>query len=388
MEKVQVFLDAFGSAIEKNTEYSHFVYTALVLSDENALRLAKIAQDIAPMLNNQSEDNPDDWARRIDLLARLKTVPFATISLVINKSDISAESLTQQDIFYKYFQRIFVAKIAQNFSAFDIHAAPYLPQELRRDLQKYIDLNGIQRDLFNPDRYFRLLDSPTAAASPLLQIANFISDCIGRIYCVSHQANDFNQAFEILSDSLLVEFFPFSQQTFLPDYAAQSPQNDAAIARIAVEEFVQFVADNNNRPRLTECLEIAKYLLLIYKSSPYKLVSTKELIAVVKRKINKYSQDQLRQHIAQLRDFGLLIVSPQGRYGYKIPNSVSDMVGFYNRYYGNIKPMLSRVQHSNEKLQLKTAGQVDILNLMAHFKNLQQLIAVLQKAAIGSAAPQ
>jgi DNA-binding transcriptional ArsR family regulator len=386
MEKVQVFLDGFAEPQANNANYSHFAYTAIIATAAHSEELATLVKQLSsyelndsPLLPSNFNQSPDDWARRIDYLARLKAVPFAIVSLVVSQADIHSLALKNSDVFQKYFHRIFVEKIARNFSSFELHLAADLSADFRRELQYYIDTHGRQRDLFNPDRYFHL--APAQPLQPLQAVASFLADTVGRIYCISHQADEFHQAFEQISDRLMVEFFPFHREQFMPNgQQIQSGSKDEAISRVALQDFVDYIEENGHKARHIECLEIAKYLLLIFKTSPHKLVSTKELISVVKKKTRQYSQEQLRQHIAQLRDKGLLIVSPQGRYGYKIPTSVVDVVGFYNRYYGNIRPMLQRVQRSNQKIQLQTAGQVDVLNIMEHFKTLRQLIDVLEKA--------
>lgn len=87
-----------------------------------------------------------------------------------------------------------------------------------------------------------------------------------------------------------------------------------------------------------------------------------------------YDQDKLRQNIACMRDKGIIIVSPQGKCGYKIPNSINDMIMFYNRYQSSIIPMLRRIQTSNELILLKIVNEINILKNAPEFTLTQALI--------------
>lgn len=43
---------------------------------------------------------------------------------------------------------------------------------------------------------------------------------------------------------------------------------------------------------------------------------------------NKFTKDKLRIIIQDLRDEGILIASPQGEKGYKLPNTMEDVISF------------------------------------------------------------
>ena len=71
----------------------------------------------------------------------------------------------------------------------------------------YINTKVIQRDLFAPDRSYILPDD--RKAEPLVQLADYLSGCLGRIYCTSPSHEQSVQLFNLLHDRIFIDFFPF-----------------------------------------------------------------------------------------------------------------------------------------------------------------------------------
>jgi Protein of unknown function (DUF3800) len=388
-EKIYIILDEFGNPhlnLEKLGTFSHFVYTAIVFKESEKENITK-ARDIiskkyfqnSPMKSKNIGNDDKGNQKRIDILNELKKYDFIVFSLIINKSELQSKGLEYSRVFYKFFQRIFIEKFAQNYTSFHIYADNVGDPEFRKGLKHYLEQNAIKRDLFSPDRFYTMAEDKFE--EPLIQLADILCGCLGKIYCISHQHPNYEILFEIIRDRLFVEFYPSSYKNFLGVAPSEkNEEKDKKIGKIAIDGILEFV--DNNSCKYMECIEIAKYLLLIFKSNPNKLVSTKELINIVKKRYGKYSQDILRQHIAFMRDNGLIIVSPQGKYGYKIPNSVSDMVGFFNRYLSSIKPMLRRIEKSNDLISLKTINDVNVIQQTSNFAILDKLIEAMQKDKI------
>ena len=391
MEKIYVYIDEFGNPhlnLEKAGTFSHYVYTAIVFkeSDKQSIIQARdyISKKYFKGTTIKSRNITNDEigiSTRKNILNDLKKHNFIIVSLIINKTELSGNGLKYKKVFYKFFQRIFVEKFANNFTSFEICADKVGYPEFQRELKEYINTNGVQRDLFNPDRYYKMAED--TVEEPLIQLADFLCGCIGKIYCISHQQQNAEQLFDILADRIYLDFFPLSYKTYLADTNNLDNKSNLEISKIAIDGILDFVEKHNNNAKYLEHIEILKYLLLIFRSNPNKLVSTKELISVVKKRVKSYSQDNLRQHIAHMRDQNLLITSPQGKYGYKIPNTLIDMVEFYNRYFSSIKPMLRRIQKSNDLISLKTVNGVNILTQIPEFNVLQELIGVVQKNKVG-----
>lgn len=387
-QNILIILDEFGNPhlnLEKKGTFSHFVYTAIAFKEsekENIINARSIISKKyfqGSAIKSSSISNDEKGVqKRINILKDLKKYEYVIFCLVINKSEIKGTGLSHNRVFYKFFQRIFIEKFAQNFTSFHICADKVGGSDFQRELKGYINRTAINRDLFSPERYYYLAEDKLE--EPLIQLADFLCGCLGKIYCISHQQPNFEDLFELISDRLFIDFFPATKKEYLGVATATTIRKDRLVSEISVEGILNFIETDSSKYR--ECLEIAKYLLLIFRSAPNKLVSTKELISIVKRRYGKYTQDNLRQHIAYMRDSGLIIVSPQGKYGYKIPNCSSDLVDFYNRYLSSIRPMLRRIHKSNNLISLKTLNEVNIIQQARNFEVLSNLIDVIQKSNI------
>lgn len=90
--------------------------------------------------------------------------------------------------------------------------------------------------------------------------------------------------------------------------------------------------------------------------------------------------------VQHLRDHGVLIASIQGKSGYKLPESVEDIAGFYNRYLNSIVPMLNRINICNRKLMVNSVQEVDLLQSKSVYSLLHELIKTLDKEKHASLA--
>jgi len=74
-----------------------------------------------------------------------------------------------------------------------------------------------------------------------------------------------------------------------------------------------------------------------------------------------------------------LIASIQGKSGYKLPDRVEDIAGFYNRYLNSIVPMINRINICNRKLLVNSLQEVDLLQTNSNYSLLYELIKTLDK---------
>jgi Protein of unknown function (DUF3800) len=387
-ENVLLFLDEFGNThidLSKAGTFSHFVYTAIAFKHSDLSEFKNVRDRISKKFFHGSiikssniTNDENGFKKRIEVLKELKKSNFIVYTLIVDKSKLASEGLKYKKTFYKFFQRIFIEKFAHNYLSFQIFADKVGGSEFQRELFDYINKKAINRDLFHQDRQYNLADDKVE--QPLVQLADFLCGCVGKIYCISHQYSQFEVLFELLSDRLFVEFFPNNFETYNTNTLSNIDEKEVLITQIAVQGIIDFI--NLPNPKYPECIEIAKYLLLVFKTNPTKLVSTKELISVCKNRFGYYNQDHLRQNIAYMRDNGLLIVSPQGKYGYKIPNTKTDIINFYHRYLSSIKPMLRRIKKSNNLIASKTINEVNILNETSDISVLSELIKTVEKLNI------
>lgn len=385
-EKVYVFFDEFGNAhlnLEKEGSFSHFIYTGIVISESNLSKARSKRDEISreyfqntDIRSRNIKNNDKGFNKRMNILGSLKELNFLVFVQVINKGELNSNGLKYKEVFYKFFQKTFIEKLTLHYSAFEIYADELGYPEFKRGLTEFIEENAFQRDLFNQDRYYKLVDD--IKEEPLIQLADFLSGCVGKIYCTSHQHDKADLLYDSLKDRLYVDVFPFQKEYFSERLPENHPEKDKQIASISMRLIKNYLdSDRSDNPYHSD--EVLKRLLLNFKISPNRLVDTDELVDLINRFDNKYSTQNLRQAIGYLRDKGLLIASIQGRYGYKIPNKIDDLYGFYNRYMNSVVPMLKRINRCNDVLKIESVNDVNILEMNPNFDVLRDLLEAINK---------
>ena len=248
-------------------------------------------------------------------------------------------------------------------------------EEFKKSLTEFINRYALQRDLFHPDRYYRLANDITG--EKLIQLSDFLSGCVGKIFCASHIHPKANQLYDKLKERIFVDFFPYQASFYYVNLPSNHDELDVKVRSVAQNTVTKYLS-TSRKTDIYNSEDVLKHLLLSYRVSPNRLVDTNELVTVIKRINIRYSEQYLRQAIANLRDNGVLVVSIQGRYGYKIPNKLADIGGFYNRYLNSIIPMLNRIKKSNDILKLHTVNEVNMLELDESYNTLTKLIGVLE----------
>ena len=132
MPHLHLFVAEFGNTTlnrEPAGSFSHFVLTAVLLEEAKLAQARELQADISqryfpghPIQSSQISDDGIGFQRRLDILQELRQLGYLVLSLVINKSHVAGEGLGQPDIFYKYFNRLFLRQFPQNFTSFSIHA--------------------------------------------------------------------------------------------------------------------------------------------------------------------------------------------------------------------------------------------------------------------------
>ena len=385
MQHLHIFIDEFGNAsldLDQADAYSHFVLTAVLIDETRLAQARDLRSDISiryfhghPIQSSRIANDDHGFQQRVDILKELRSLDFIVLSLVINKSKVSREGLDHQAVFYKYFNRIFLKQFPKNFTAFSIHAGHLGWPEFRSSLQHYINTKVIQRDLFAPDRSYQVVED--RLGEPLVQLADFISGCLGQIYCTSHSHEKAVSLFDLLHDRTFVDFFPFEKTDFSIAIPSRDQEKNKLIARIAAESAREALAEGHKFSE--EAQAVLHYLYLMFRTAPERLIEKYELIEKVKKAHPAFTEQQLRVCIQHLRDNGVLIASIQGKSGYKLPDRVEDIAGFYNRYLNSIVPMINRINICNRKLLVNSLQEVDLLQANSNYSLLHELIKTLDK---------
>lgn len=380
---VEVFIDEFGNThldVERDGTLSHFIYTSLIIEQDKREEAIALLADIqreffqaSPMKFSRIKRDDNGFEKRKRILRRLIKLDFIAYSLIIDKKKIDGDGLKYKSVFYKYFSRIFITEIAGRYGSYRITADKLGGSEFQKSLVDFIYRNGVSPDLFNQDRSYRLADDKSE--EPLLQLADFISGCIGLAFCTSHAHDRGDELVNLLTGKLIVDFFPHEFANYLGRSFVSEHAVDREIAVIALESATKAMDQGMFS---TETRELLRYLLLVYRTTPDRLVETHELVERVMRVNPNYSIEAARQSIQELRDGNVLVSSIQGKSGYKIPNNLNDIIGFYNRYLSSIVPMLRRVKISEKILKMESLNQVEVLSEENNLQVLAKLLEVMR----------
>jgi hypothetical protein len=372
MEKVYVFGDEFGtSTLDKNDvkNISHFVYSAIVIKESNIEKAREVRNQISKKflfgekIKSSSKALKND-KRRLDILKYLTTnLNFTIYILVIDKNELSKETggLRFKEVFYKYFQKIFIGQIKNNFHDFKIYMDSIISDDFSFDIKSYLSEN-VSDSLF--DNYEMTND----VKEPLIQLADLISGSYGRVVNLTFESQIRDQIFEILRSKIMyTSFFPIKEQT---KYSKLKIKDEAvnqeiySIVRTDAENLI--LSDNDEIHK-----EVLSILVNHQKISPKHFVYTFELINSIKHLLGKdISTENLRIVIRDLRYKGIIIISNTNKGGYKLAVNKSDVYMYFNHYLNYVIPMLQKVEIANDIFKNKTVGEFIPLEDMESLKNL------------------
>jgi hypothetical protein len=377
MNKAFIFIDEFGNShlnLSKNGTFSHFIYTSIIV-DENLVEKARqVRSDICKKFRlgpdiKSKNIRAKDFDKRLQILQYLiDNLDFHIDVLVIDKSRIDSLGLLDKRTFYKYFQKTFVRKYNDRFDSFSIFADA-VGTDFRNELEKFVITNGIDRDLFNPDRAFELTDDRTG--EKLVQLADFVSGSIGKIFCLSHSSSRAKEVYDKIHQRLSVDYFPYETSQ---NYYLDSSNNEFdTVIRDMNFQSVQKYLEKENHSKY-EHIRLLEYLQLQNQIDSLRLVPTYELLAYLQKFYSNYTTEKLRMLVRDLRYDGLLIISHSGKPGYKLASSYQDIYQNFNHFLKYVIPMLQKVQAMNKSL---SANSMNKINPIEKDVNMQQLKGLL-----------
>ena len=313
------------------------------------------------------------FGRRLAALYELITgLDFTIDVLVIDKAKLEgADGLKHKQVFYKYFQNLFVTKYSSRFKSFEI-IADKVGESFKYELQQYVRTNGIQTDLFNPDRSFHLKDDYTE--EPLLQLADIVCGSIGKIFCSSHSETRAKELLNALHSRTSVDFFPYNQRIFLP--SIENKDIDNQIATVTLNLITDFITNNPLKTQV-EYVRLIEYLILYHDIDQNKLISTYEIVRYLEQFYPGITEDRVRLLVRNLRYEGLFIVSHSGKSGYKLAANYNDIEEYFNHFLKYVIPMLQKIKILNESVSLSTFNKINPLEKDIAFLQLKELLSAL-----------
>ena len=207
----------------------------------------------------------------------------------------------------------------------------------------------------------------------LIQLADFYAGVIGRYFCGKYEESRAKTIHDSIRTRLSVQWVPHDTISFIVasnDFDAAFNSELFQLSIKTAEEYLEKYYDDRGG------CELIKYMIQEARYNPMRHISSKEL---KERLLNKKIEigDPIVK-VSELRDHGVLLVSPIGKKGYKFPTSEKELAEFYNRLSANIIPQLRRGYILNEVLKERSIGKYNIMN-DSRFETLSELSQLVYK---------
>lgn len=378
-EIANIFIDEFGNTalnVNKQGTFSHFIYCSIIINEKDKEKAELLRKKIIKD-NKLGEDIKSNrigekyFNRRLKILKELtEGLDFTIDLLVIDKSKLyKSEGLIQKQIFYKYFQNLFVKKYNDRYESFTIWADK-VGEAFRFELQDYIRNKSISPSLFHQNRFFYLSDD--ISEEKLIQFADIISGSLGKVFCASHTHKRAQEIYDILHSRLSVEFFPYlSSSTDIN--INENSKYDKEIVEINLKIAADQLEILRQKDKSEEVL-LLKYLILSFRIDSMRLVPTYEITTYLSQFFNTMSDERVRTLVRNLRYDGVFLISHPGKPGYKLASSYYDITQQFQHYLRYVIPMLQKVKILNSSLANQTFNAINILESDNTFKELKQML--------------
>ncbi|WP_248723094.1 DUF3800 domain-containing protein [Seonamhaeicola sp. ML3] len=370
-EKVFIYGDEFGTSTLKSNDVkniTHFVYAAIVIKESQLNKARAVRDDISNkyfkgnIIKSSSRVLRKEETRLKALNYLVNNLNFIIYLLVIEKEKLDKEKggLRFKEVFYKYFQKIFVSQLNNNFSDFEIHMDNLINEKYQIELKTYIAQN-FQNNFFEK---YNISDDKN---EPLIQLADLVAGSYGRVFNASFLSEKSEDIFNLLKPvTPNVSFFPFKEgnKIFKAD---EEKVIDEELYNIVRNDAI----DNCEKENDNIQKNVLEYLLWYQRVMPFRYAQTYEITNSIKHTTGKeLSIENLRIIIKNLRFQGIIIVSSSSKSGYKLAVNKSDVHIYFSHYLNYILPMLKKIEIANSVFLNKTVGDFIPLEEMSELKNL------------------
>ena len=375
-EKVYIYGDEFGTSsmnLQAQNEVSHFVYSAIVVSENNLKKAYEIRDYISKnFFQGQKIRSKSRALKKID--KRLKALQYLSNNLdfkiytvVVDKSKIKSEGLQIKEVFYKYFQKIFASNIISDYQLFEIYVDELISEEYKQEMYSYLNKNLSIQSLFSN---YKMVDDKNEV---LVQLADLVAGSLGRVFAHSHYVKEASDIIDALIGKMTPpEYFPYRYQ--VPAVSKSNNSSSELVTRFVVKDVIEYINQNSKSDPKVDLL---KFLYFCFRINPNQLVDVHSIQGSLSRLHKNITVEQIRTLIRDLRYDGILVVTAAGRSGYKLAKDENDISAYFNHYLNYVKPMLRKMEVANNKLK-----KLDVDNHLMDsqkFLLLKQLINVSEK---------
>ena len=375
-EKVYIYGDEFGTSsmnLQAQNEVSHFVYSAIVVSESNLDNACKVRDYISKnFFQGQRIRSKSRAIKKID--RRIKTLQyladnldFKIYTVVVDKSKIESEGLQIKEVFYKYFQKIFASNIISDYQIFEIYVDELISEKYKQEMYLYLNKHLSIQSLFSN---YKMVDDKNEV---LVQLADLVAGSLGRVFAHSHYVKEASAIVDTLLGKMTPpEFFPYRYQ--VPVKTKFNNNSSELVTRFVIQDAVNYINQNSNSDPKVDLL---KFLYFCFKINSNQLVDIYSIQNSLSRLHKNITVEQIRTLIRDLRYDGILVVTAAGRSGYKLAKDESDISAYFSHYLNYVKPMLRKMEVANNKL--KKLNVDNHLMDSQEFLLLKQLINVSEK---------
>lgn len=395
-QTIHAFVDEFGDPnlhTDKSGVTEHFIITAVLVTGEQLDAARAGADDVRRQFFGTGEIKSSSVGRgkvqrRLAILNALAEVPHTYYAFAVDKRELHKESgLAFKRTFLKHLSGRLYSRIHRNFSNVHVLADEHGSKEFMKGFESYIH-KTVPADLF-ANRSFGFVRSEV---EPLVQVADFISGCLGHALERDYPTDDRNALIAALRKraGTILEWPPRLVMPEGSDDGGPPAGADADVRahclRQATVAYQELSATDTEEARArASTLEFLLYRACFVDQTRYS--ATEEILEHLERAEGLHlSKLQLRRMvIAPLRDADVVIASSSK--GYKIPMCLADVTSFVQHTDKVVIPMLKRVQRARAGLRLTTSGALDIL-AAAEWTSVRRCIESLQTGLSGELSPR
>lgn len=362
-----IFIDEYGTPALNEDESPYFIYTGVIIDSSLIKKARETLKEVSQKFNqgsfiksNRIKNNEKGHRKRLNILnAFHENFAHSVYSLIIYKKELYSPGFNNKRTYIQFFINFFRkrcfphAELFENTClhiVFDKTGSP----EFQENLRRYMNQHFPTGDLFT-GHTFETKDDINE--EPLLQIADFYSGCIGRMFCDRIPEEQSRELYEVISDYIFCDFFPRNRVNYLYTSENSDYEFNQELLNIAIESAQVYLNLPDASP---EGKEIVNYFLDENKFFPHYAITSQQIYNRLAAR-NMHVGDAITE-IAHLRDHGVLIVSPSNQLGYKLPCNFEEVKKYYNRVLNNITPQLRRLNKLNELIAKNTVNKTNILS--------------------------
>ena len=376
MDRVYAFTDEYGQFgwdINKQDVSSCFIISAIIVKESDLGDYTKQAEAIRKKYFQTGEIKSSKVAnnsgRRKRILSDLSKLPFLISSVVINKQDcldnMNSKGLQYKQSFYKFMNNIVHKELRHAFDTLTIVADELGSNDYMESFCKYVAKNQDPANLFGEAKFM----FERSHQDVRIQVADFISGTLGRIYDNNKTDNQINDYFQIIKDKIIrIEKYPKTYNDFSVDDSAMASEYDKDIAKLCFSRAVTYLKNydlpaNSNEEFEKARIIVLKYLLFKFMNNDgRKYIPTKELSDQLQHtNLHRINDQAFRSNIiGKLRDRDVIIASSTK--GYKIPSRLSEIKDYVTHDAKVVMPMLSRLNKCRKLVKMNTLNEIDLLD--------------------------